>query len=102
MPVGLAGDLKKCLAHRHAGDFSIAEVLRGLLEVDRRAGNLSRHHAIGEAGHYVRFERQGRSSFQNRRQHGRAGSISAYSDHNIGLKFSQDAARIPDGAGKIE
>src|SRR4029077_15406600 len=102
IPSGLAGDLEKCFPHGYAGYFSVAEVLRRFLEMDGRSRDPPRHHAIGKAGHYVGFERQGWSSLEDRRQHSWAGGVPANSNHNIGLEFCEDTARIPDRAGKIK
>ena len=98
----LSGDLEKCFTHRYACDFSVMKILCRFFEVNRRARNPPRHQAVGKAGHHVRLEGQGWSSLQDGREHGGAGSVSADPDHDVGTKFSEDAARIPDRTGKIE
>ena len=94
----LGRDLEKRLPHRNARDFGMAKIFRRLLEMHRRARHKSRDHAIGKSRHHVRLKGQRRNVLDHRRQHRRAGGISAHADHHVGREFVEHAARIPDGA----
>ena len=96
------GDLEKRLPHRNSRDFGVTKIFRGLFEMDRRAGNEFRHHAIRKSRHNVRLKCQRRNVLHHRRQHGRARGISAHADHHVGSELVQHAARVPNRARQIE
>ena len=96
----LVGDLEKGFADWNAGHFATTEITSSFGEVHGGSGNQRRYQAIGESGNEVRLEHEGWNSAQYRRQHGWAGGVSAYADHDVGTELGKDAARIPDGSGK--
>ena len=96
------GDLEKGFADWHTGHFAAAEVASGFGEVHGGSRDQRRDQAIGESGNEVRLKYESGNSAQYRRQHGRAGGVSADADHDVGPKLGKNAARIPYGSGKIE
>ena len=98
----LGCNFKKCLAHRNAGNFGVAKIFCGFLEMHGCARNKFGDHAIGESRHHVGLEGERRNMLHDSRQHCRAGGVSTHADHHVRREFIQHPSRIPDGAGKVE
>ena len=57
---------------------------------------------LATAGNHVRFEGKRRHAHHRSRQHRRARSISANTDHDIRPKFANQLSRLHEGPRKIE
>ena len=99
---GLAGDVEKCLPHRHAGDFGVAEVSCRLLEMNRRAETQRATTRLANPG--TTLGSNARVGIPFRIAASMAGP-EAYPPTPIttsGRNSARDSARIPDRAGKVE
>ena len=84
--------VKESLPHRHARDLSVAKILCCFLKMNCRRRDPARDDAIGKTRHNVGLECQSRDALSNRRQHGRAGSVSANPDDHVWLKRGEHSA----------
>ena len=76
--------------------FAVSSKCTAAAETNRR------HQPVGKSRDHVGFKRQRRNMFHHRRQHRRAGGVSAHPDDHIGSEFIEHSSRMPDCARQVE